>query len=76
MEQVALGGLAVATPREASRTCYGGWVLFAQLAYCTSNLGRGLKILGCNGEQCGSVVDFVMSLLVAHLMGVLQGADQ
>ena len=76
VEKMALGGLAAATPREPAEECSVGRVLFGQLVYGASNLGRGLKICGRSGEQCGSVGDFVMSLLAACLMGVLQGADQ
>ena len=59
VEKIALGGLAAATPREPADKCCGGWVLFGQLAYGTSNLGPGLKTHGRSGEQCGSDVDFV-----------------
>ena len=48
----------VACPKERGKCCVG-WVLFDQLAYGASNLGRGLKIRRCNGEQCESVGDFV-----------------
>ena len=71
VEKVALGGLAAATPRERADKCCGGGVLFDQLAYGASNLGPGFRTHRICGEQCGSVGDFVMSLLVAYLMGVL-----
>ena len=70
VEKVALGGLAAATPREPATKCCGGWVLFGQLAYGASNLGPGLKIRDRNGEQCGSVRDFVMCHSLQHTLSL------
>ena len=70
VEKMALGGLAAATPREPADKCCGGGVLFGQLAYGASNLGPGLKIRDRNGEQCGSVRDFVMCHSLQHTLWV------
>ena len=70
VEKMALGGLAAATPREPADKCCGGWVLFGQLAFGASNLGRGLKIYDRSGEQCGSVGDFVMCHSLQHALWV------